>query len=65
MSIGEALDVSRVYAVTDLLPSDLPLVRTRLFCSPHHTISNAGTPNSPTPPSKPSASGSPSSIWTH
>ncbi len=42
MSTDEALDVSRIYSVADLLPSDTPLVRARPFRSPHHTISNAG-----------------------
>jgi len=42
MSTDEALDVSRIYSVADLLPSDTPLVRSRPFRSPHHTISNAG-----------------------
>ena len=42
MSTDEALDVSRIYSVADLLPSDVPLVQTRPFRSPHHTISNAG-----------------------
>ncbi|MFQ5943860.1 MAG: YifB family Mg chelatase-like AAA ATPase, partial [Anaerolineales bacterium] len=42
MSTDEALDVSRIYSVSDLLPSDVPLVRSRPFRSPHHTISNAG-----------------------
>ena len=42
MSADEALDVSRIYSVSDLLPSDVPLIRLRPFRSPHHTISNAG-----------------------
>ncbi len=42
MSIDEALDVTRIYSVADQLPSDAPLVRTRPFRSPHHTISHAG-----------------------
>lgn len=42
MSTDEALDVSRIYSVADLLPPDTPLVRARPFRSPHHTISNAG-----------------------
>ena len=42
MTADEALDVSRIYSVADLLPSGMPLVRTRPFRSPHHTISNAG-----------------------
>jgi magnesium chelatase family protein len=42
MTFEEALDVSRVYSVSDLLPGDMPLVRHRPFRAPHHTISNAG-----------------------
>jgi len=42
MTIDEALDVTQVYSVADLLPSDTPLIETRPFRSPHHTISQAG-----------------------
>jgi magnesium chelatase family protein len=42
MTTDEALDVSQIYSVADLLPSDVPMVRARPFRSPHHTISNAG-----------------------
>jgi magnesium chelatase family protein len=42
MTLDEALDVTRVYSVADQLPADMPLVRTRPFRSPHHTISHAG-----------------------
>jgi magnesium chelatase family protein len=42
MSIDEALDVTRIYSVADQLPPDVPLVRSRPFRSPHHTISHAG-----------------------
>ena len=42
LTIEEALDVTRIYSVADQLPPDLPLVRTRPFRSPHHTISHAG-----------------------
>jgi len=42
MTIEEALDVTRIYSVADLLPSDVPLVRVRPFRAPHHTISHAG-----------------------
>lgn len=42
MTIDEALDVTRIYSVADQLPSDVPLIRTRPFRSPHHTISHAG-----------------------
>ena len=42
MTIDEQLDVTRIYSVADLLPSDVPLIRARPFRSPHHTISHAG-----------------------
>lgn len=42
MSIDEALDVTRIYSVADQLPPDVPLIRTRPFRAPHHTISHAG-----------------------
>jgi len=42
MTIEEALDVTRIYSVADQLPPDVPLVRTRPFRAPHHTISHAG-----------------------
>jgi magnesium chelatase family protein len=42
MTIDEALDVTRVYSVADQLPSDVPLVRSRPYRAPHHTISHAG-----------------------
>lgn len=42
LSSDEALDVTKIYSVAGLLPSDTPLIRQRPFRSPHHTISNAG-----------------------
>ncbi|NLG97503.1 MAG: YifB family Mg chelatase-like AAA ATPase [Chloroflexi bacterium] len=42
MTIDEALDVTRIYSVADQLPPDIPLIRTRPFRAPHHTISHAG-----------------------
>jgi len=40
--LGEALDITRIYSVADLLPPGTPLVRHRPFRAPHHTISHAG-----------------------
>jgi magnesium chelatase family protein len=40
--IEEALEVTRIYSVADMLPPDTPLIRTRPFRAPHHTISHAG-----------------------
>jgi len=42
LTIEEALDVTRIYSVAEQLPSDVPLILNRPFCSPHHTISHAG-----------------------
>lgn len=42
MSIEEALDVTRIYSIADQLSPDMPLIQSRPFRSPHHTISNAG-----------------------
>ena len=42
LSIEEALDVTRIYSISDLLPSDTPLIQARPFRAPHHTISHAG-----------------------
>ncbi|MDY6833475.1 MAG: YifB family Mg chelatase-like AAA ATPase [Chloroflexota bacterium] len=42
MSAEEALDVSKIYSVSGLLPSDSPSVVQRPFRAPHYTISHAG-----------------------
>jgi magnesium chelatase family protein len=42
MTLEESLDVTRIYSVADQLPSDSPMIRTRPFRAPHHTISHAG-----------------------
>jgi magnesium chelatase family protein len=42
LSYDEALEVTRIYSVADMLQSDRPLMTTRPFRAPHHTISQAG-----------------------
>ena len=42
MTVDEALEVTKIYSVAGLLPADTPLIRTRPFRAPHHTISYAG-----------------------
>jgi magnesium chelatase family protein len=42
MVIEEALDVTKIYSVSGMLPSDVPLMLQRPFRAPHHTISHAG-----------------------
>ena len=38
----EALEVTKIYSVSGLLPPDTPILRQRPFRAPHYTISNAG-----------------------
>jgi len=42
MTMEEALEVTKIYSVSGLLPSDTPLITQRPFRSPHYTISQAG-----------------------
>jgi len=42
MDMSEALEVTKIYSVSGLLPSDTPLIMQRPFRSPHYTISHAG-----------------------
>lgn len=41
MDRTEMLEVTKIYSVAGMLPSDKPLVRTRPFRAPHHTVSHA------------------------
>jgi magnesium chelatase family protein len=42
LCLEEALETTKVYSTTGLLPEKNPLMVTRPFRSPHHTISDAG-----------------------
>lgn len=42
LSMDEALEVTRIYSVADMLHGDRPLIQSRPFRAPHHTISQAG-----------------------
>ena len=42
LSPEEAIETSRIYSALGLLPAGQPLLATRPFRSPHHTISDAG-----------------------
>ncbi len=42
ITTNEALEVTKIYSVSGLLPPNTPLIRQRPFRAPHHTISNAG-----------------------
>ena len=42
LSTDESLETTKIQSIVGILPSDTPLVTTRPFRSPHHTISDAG-----------------------
>ena len=42
LTIEEALEITKIYSVSGLLPADRPLITERPFRAPHHTISHAG-----------------------
>ncbi|MGQ9683857.1 MAG: YifB family Mg chelatase-like AAA ATPase [Anaerolineae bacterium] len=42
LTIEEALEITKIYSVSGLLPSGTPLIVQRPFRAPHHTISHAG-----------------------
>ncbi len=42
LSFEEALEVTKIHSIAGLLPSDTPLITTRPFRNPHHTISANG-----------------------
>lgn len=42
LAFEEAIETTKVYSVTGLMPSESTIITTRPFRSPHHTISDAG-----------------------
>ena len=42
LTFEEALETTTIYSVAGKLPPGCPLIYSRPFCSPHHTISDAG-----------------------
>ncbi len=42
MTFDEALETTKIHSVAGELPPNTPLIATRPFCDPHHTVSNAG-----------------------
>jgi len=42
LTMEEAIDITKIYSVSGLLPQDTPIIINRPFRSPHYTISHAG-----------------------
>ena len=42
LTLEEALEVTKIYSVAGMLPSDKPMIQHRPFRAPHHTVSYAG-----------------------
>ncbi len=42
LTMEEAIEVTKIYSVSGLLPQDTPVIVSRPFRSPHYTISHAG-----------------------
>lgn len=42
MTLPEALETTKIHSVAGLMPAEVPLIATRPFRAPHHTISDAG-----------------------
>jgi len=42
LTMEEAIEVTKIYSVTGLLPQDAPIISERPFRSPHYTTSHAG-----------------------
>lgn len=42
MTFEESLETTELYSIAGVLPEGVPLIRTRPFRSPHHTVSPAG-----------------------
>jgi len=42
LGFQESLETSKIYSVTGLMPEGCGLIKERPFCSPHHTVSDAG-----------------------
>jgi magnesium chelatase family protein len=39
ISFEEALEVTKIHSVAGILPKDVPLITTRPYRAPHHTVS--------------------------
>lgn len=41
LTFKEALEITKIHSISGVLPPGMPLISTRPFRSPHHTVSNA------------------------
>ncbi len=41
LTFDESLEITKIHSICGKLPKDVPLISTRPFRNPHHTISNS------------------------
>ena len=40
LSFEEALEITKIHSIAGILPKEVPLITTRPFRAPHHTVSS-------------------------
>ena len=41
LTFEEALEITKIHSISGILPKDIPLITTRPFRNPHHTVSSS------------------------
>ena len=41
LTFEESLEITKIHSIAGILPENIPLIKSRPFRNPHHTISNS------------------------
>ena len=41
LTFDESLEITKIHSISGVMPSEVPLITTRPFRNPHHTISSS------------------------